>query len=282
MMMMPRRCLLGIFASFLLIIGIAPAIVQADITGNTYDFTAIWFTQEYQVDGAVVLDEVFKGDFHVTVHNITSSDRYEYSFAGMNYNRYRFIPYYDEQNDSVAFQDNKVYFNIDTSDADENGIVDDYEFTTYPYFNEHLPGNMFFVNPVWSTHNADWNSAISDAEAQPGVTEVTDSIGGGSFSFKIVVRIEQVHSVYNYMNGTLTITFSAEFDLDGVLSTWSLQQVSSISNENHTITHSLGQSFARGSGAGTLLDPTVNVAVLAVAVAGIGGLVVGVLIGKKY
>ncbi|MHA1964769.1 MAG: hypothetical protein ACXACG_08110 [Candidatus Thorarchaeota archaeon] len=275
-----KRTLIVIVAVGLLILGATPQSISAAITGNVYNFHAVWFGQNYKVDSAIVLDETVQGDFRISINNITPSDSYEYTYTGLNYHPYGFSPYYDEHNDSVAFQDNKVYFDLDTTDADGDNLTEDYDFDVFPYFSEHNPGSMFFVNPVWSTHNTDWTTAIDDAETQLGVTEITESTGEGSFSFRVAIGIEYDHPDYDYMNGTLIISFSAAYDTDGVLSTWSLQYVTSSSNENHTVVHSVNQSFARGAGAP--IDPLVGTSLALIGVAGIGGLIVGVMIAKKY
>lgn len=264
----------------LLLLGATPRSVSADITGNVYSFSAVWFDQSYQVDNAIILDETVQGDFSISIYNITPTDSYEYTFTGLNYHPYGFSPYYDEHNGSVAFQDNKVFFDLDTIDADEDDLAENYDLDMFPYFSEHHPGSMFFVNPVWSTHNTDWTTAVDDAENQLGVTGVTESANEGSFSFQIAIGIEYNHTDYDYMNGTLAISFNAAYDTDGVLSTWSLQHVTSSSNENHTIVHTINQSFARGAGAGT--DSTLSTTLALVGVAGVGGLIVGIVIGKKY
>ncbi|MHA2043139.1 MAG: hypothetical protein ACW99G_00010 [Candidatus Thorarchaeota archaeon] len=247
--MTSRRRLIVIVAVGLLLLGATPRFVSADITGNVYDFSAVWFEQVYQVDSA---------------------------------HPFGFAPYYDEHNGTIAFQDSKVYFDLDTTDADANNLTEDYDLDMYPYFSTFSPGSMFFVNPVWSTHNTDWNTAVDDAEILPSVTSITESTGEGSFSFQIVMGIEQDHPDYNNMTGTATITFNAVYDTDGVLSTWSLQQLRSSSNENHTIVHTLRQSFARGAGAAALGDPSPAITLALVGGASVAGIIVGVVIGKKY
>ena len=280
--MTSRRTQIVIVAVGLLLLGTTPQFVSADITGTVYDFSAVWFDQVYQVDSAIVLDEKVVGNFQIKVNNITPSDSYEYTFTGLNYHPYGFAPYYDEHNGSIAFQDNKVYFDIETLDVDENDLTEDYDLDMFPYFSEHQPGYMFFVNPVWSTHNTDWTTAVGDTETQLGVTEFTESTGDGSFSFQVTMGIEYNHSDYNYMSGTATISFNAAYDTDGVLSTWSLQQVRSTLNENHSVVHTLRQSFARGAGASALFDPSPVITLALVGGASVVGLIVGAVIAKKY
>ncbi|MFW9920296.1 MAG: hypothetical protein ACFFED_11895 [Candidatus Thorarchaeota archaeon] len=279
--MTSRRTLIVVVAIGLLLLGATPRSVSAEITGNIYDFSAVWFNQIYQVDNAIVLDEIQQGSFRINVYNITPSDLYEYAFTGMNYHPYGFSPYYDEYNGTVDFQENKVYFDLDTTDVDEDDLAENYDLDMYPYFTEHHPGSMFFVNPVWSTHNTDWNTAVDDAEALPGVTSITESNSDGSFSFDIMIGIEYNHSDYNYMTGTQSLTFNTNYDTDGVLSSWSLRQVTTSSNENHSIILTVSQSFTRGGGiiAG---DPSMSTTIVLVGVAGIGGLILGIVVGKKY
>ena len=279
--MISRKTLIVLVAVGLLRLGATPRSVSADITGTVYNFSAVWFNQKYQVDNAIVLDETLQGDFRIHVYNITPSDWYEYTFTGLNYNFWS-SPYFDERNGSIAFQDNKVYFNLDTLDADGDNLTEDYDVDMYPYFSEHHPGSMFFVNPVWSTHNTDWTDSVEDAEAELGVSAFTESANEGSFSFQATIGIEYNHSMYNYMSGTSTVSFNAAYDNDGVLSTWSLQQVRSASNENHTVVHTLRQSFARGAGAGALFDTSLTTSLVIAGGAGVIGLIVGVVIARKY
>ncbi|MFW9769075.1 MAG: hypothetical protein ACFFEM_09665 [Candidatus Thorarchaeota archaeon] len=279
--MISRRTLIVIIAVGLLILGATPRFVSADITGNSYDFSAVWVNQRYQIDNIAVYDETMAGGFQILVTNITASDSYEYTFTGLNYNFWT-LPFYDERDGSVAFQDNKVYFNLDTTDVDADNLTESYDIDMYPYYSTGQPGSMFFVNPVWSTHNTDWTDAVENAETQPGVTAITESASGGSFSFQISVAYEQNHTEYNYMTGTISLTFNAAYDNDGVLSSWALQQVRSSSNENHTIVHTINQSFARGTGAGAMLQPSIVPAIALAGGLGIGGLILGVAIGKKY
>ncbi len=279
--MTPRRTLILIAAIGLLLLAATPRSASADITGNTYDFTGIWFDQKYQVDNQIVVDETQSGSFSIYVSNITAADYYEYTYTGFNYHPYGSAPYYDEYNGSVAFQGNRVYFNIDTTDANDNGLADGFDLDMYPYFSEHHPGNMFFVNPVWSTHTTGWNEAVADAEAQDVIIEFTNSIGDGSFSFRAVMGVETEHPDYGDMNGTLTISFVSSFDTDGVLSSWSLQQVTSITNDEHSVMQTISQSFARGPGAPIVPDQSLTTTVIMVGGVGIAALVVGILLGRR-
>jgi hypothetical protein len=281
-LMKARRILIAVAALGLLLFVAFPHPASADITGNTYSFSAVWFYQKYQVDSSMVMEQTQKGDFQIAVTNITPSDAYEYTYSGMNYHPYGSSPYYDEDNDTVAFQSNKVYFDLTTVDSDDNGLAESYSLLMSPSFAEHHPGNMFFVNPVWSTHTTDWNEAVDTANGQPAVTALTESASGGSFSFDMTVGVEYDHSVYGYMNGTAEFKFSASYNSDGVLSTWSLQQIISTHNENHTILTTIVQSYAQGAAAGIPEDTSLSTTLMIVGLTGVGGLIVGLIIGKKY
>lgn len=275
-----KRMLIVIVAVGLLMLGTTPQSVSAAITGNVYNFSAVWFDQTYQVDNENVLDEAILGNFQIRITNLTPSDYYEYTYTGLNWVAWRDSPYYDEYNGSIAFQDNKVHFDLETTYDEEDDLVEDFDFQMYPYFSEHHPGSMFFVNPVWSTHDTDWTGSVNDAETQLGITDITESTGAGDFSFRVTMGIEDNETDYDYMSGTLTITFNAAYDADGVLSTWSLRYITSLSNENHTTTSTVSQSFTRG--AGVPIDPSMGTTLLLVGAAGVGCLVIGIVIGRKY
>ena len=275
-----KRMLIVIVAVGLLMLGTTPQSVSAAITGNVYNFSAVWFGQTYQVDNTNVLEETEQGNFQIRITNLTPSDYYEYTYTGLNWNHWTISPYYDEYNGSIAFQDNKVHFDLDTVDVDEDDLIEDYDFQMYPYFSEHHPGTMFFINPVWSTHDTDWADSLDDADTQLGVTDITQSRGDGDFSLRITMGIEYNHTDYDYMSGTLIITFNAAYDNDGVLSTWSLKYVTSSSNEDHNIIQTVTQSFTRGAGAP--IDPSMSTTLLLVGAAGVGCLVIGIVIGRKY
>ncbi|MFX1560751.1 MAG: hypothetical protein ACFFBL_09200 [Promethearchaeota archaeon] len=280
--MISRKTLVVIVAVGLLLLGATPRSVSADITGKIYNFSAVWFDQKYQVDNAIVLDETIQGNFQIQIVNITPSDLYQYTFRGFNYYPWSFAPHYDEFEGFIDFQDNKVSFDLNSIDFDANNLTEGYFLDMSPYFIGSHPGTMFFVNPVWSTHNTDWTIAVEDAETQPGLISLTESATEGSFSFQIRMGFEQNHSDYNYMTGEVTLTFNAAYDNDGVLSSWSLQQVRSRSNENHTVIDTVSQSFARGTGAGALLQPSLIPALAIAGGLGVGGLILGVAIGRKY
>ncbi len=282
--MMKRRTSLLSTLILVAFIGFAPMIVHADITGNTYYFSATWNEKTSQVDSGPVYKSTVTGQFSINIYNITPSDLYEYSFKGQNYIHHQYSPYYDEQNDTVDFQDNRVYFDVVTTDSDNDSRSEVTGFVVYPYFTHHLPGNMFFVNPVWSLHNTEWNDGISAAEDDDTVSSVSGSASEGIFSADIVVDIEMGSSLLGNLTGTLSIEFDASYDQDGVLSTWSVVRISDLSNEEHSIIETEIQRFSRTSsaGSGVVFDSTTTTAIGLVGVAAVGGIVLGVLIGKKY
>ena len=154
----------------------------------------------------------------------------------------------------------------------------------YPYYHHSNPGQMIFVDPVWVTHNTDWAASVSDAESEDGFQTITESASDGSFSFQIVVDAEQNHPDYGNITGTITFTFSAVYDDDGALSNWDFTQVNSLLNEGHSITDTLSRRFVRGagSGAGFVGSSELMTQITIAGVAVVGGLVLGVIIARRY
>jgi hypothetical protein len=277
-----RRNFLVFVAAGLLLLALAPRSVSADITGNVYNFGATWYDQTYQVDNAIIQQETHQGSLQITVNNITPSDAYEYTYTGFNHHDYGSAPYYDEQNDSIDFQENKVYFSFESEDTDGNDLAESIELHIHPDFNNHHPGHFFFVNPVWSTQTTDWNSGVTEVENADAIQQFTESAGEGSFSFLIVVGIEYEHLEYGNLTGTVTITFNAAYDADGVLSSWSLQNVNSAQNENHTVILTVSETYARGSTVGAVIPSDMSVVLGVAGVTTVAGIIVGALIGKRY
>jgi len=266
-----------------LLLAFSPQSVRADVAGSTYNFTATWDDTTLTVDDVLVYKNSISGTFAIEVYNLTSSDNYEYNFAGLNYDGSG-PPYVDDQNDSVDFLDNRVYFDLDTDDDDDDNIADDIDLDMFPHFYHHYPGSMFFVNPTWSTHDANWNTAITDLDGNPTITEpITESADEGVFSFRIIVNVEIENSDYGLMNGTDTIVFSASYDADGVLSTWDLTQTIAMENENHTTTQVTSERYSRGGAVGpVVVDPALTTQIALLGGASVACLVIGVVIGRKY
>ena len=102
-----------------LLLAFSPQSVRADVAGNTYNFTAAWEDTTLIVDDVLVYQNSFTGTFQIEVYNLTSGDDYEYNFAGFNYYEHYSAPYIDDQNDSVDFLENRVYFDLETTDDDD-------------------------------------------------------------------------------------------------------------------------------------------------------------------
>jgi len=278
-----RTLFVGSIAVLLLFVMLSNP-VQADVIGTTYSFSAVWFEQSYQVDNVIVEQELYQGTFQIYVYNITPGDAYEYTFSGMNSNSGDDTPYYDEQNETVGFDDNTVNFDLYTADDDENGLAEVAYIGMHPYYHHSNPGNILFVDPVWVTHNAEWDASVTDAESEAGFLTITESASEGSFSFQIVVDAEQDHPDYGNITGTSTFTFSAVYDEDGVLLNWDFTQVNSFQNENHQVTDTISRRFVRGTGvgAGFVGSSELMTQIVIASVAVVGGLVLGVVIAKRY
>lgn len=266
----------------LLLLAAAPQVVRADIVGNTYYFSANWSDVTYQEDGGAIYQSSVDGEFKITVLNVTEvggDDAYEYNYQGFNV----FLsPFVVNHNDTSEFMENKVYFDLTTTDIDANNRSEATGITIHPSTSLGHPGRECFVSPVWSTHNLDWNSAVNDAEANLMVREITDSIGDGAFSFRIVVDTEGTDPDLGEMNGTLTFSFAASYDSDGILLNWENSRRSYMFNENHTMDHNIIQRFTRTTGVGPGgLDFGAGVPVIFVGVIALGTLVLGVVIGKR-
>ncbi|MDF1537294.1 MAG: hypothetical protein P1Q69_00090 [Candidatus Thorarchaeota archaeon] len=267
---------------FAILLAIVPFPVNAAVVGNTYTFSATWNDYEYSVDNQVIRQSTESGTFSILVYNVTPSRYYEYTFDGMNYHPH-VGPFVDQQNDSVHFEDYTVAFDLDTTDDDEDDVAEAYNIDVYPAYSEHTPGHMFFVNPTWTTHASDWNEGVTDANANPTVSNpITSSRSDdvGSFSFSIVVNVEQDNEHYGNLTGTCTIAFSASYDDDGVLSTWELTQTIAMQNEDHVTNEITAERYTRGAGI-ALNNDIVSTAVLGSGIL-VVGVVIGVLIAKRY
>ncbi|MHA1882387.1 MAG: hypothetical protein ACTSUO_05010 [Candidatus Thorarchaeota archaeon] len=280
--MRSRRILLAPFLVIVLLFAVSPQPVSADITGNHYFFAATWENYERTVDNELIYQHSVDGTFEITVYNLTSSDEYEYNYNGFNY-AYGY-PHDDDVNDSVDFLDNRVHFYLQIYDTNDNNMSNYYYLNMYPYFTSHHPGNMFFVNPTWETHNADWTDGVENATGYSSVTSITGVAGDGTFTLHLAMNVETIDFVHGNMTGTTTLDFDASYDDDGVLSTWELTRTTSIYNENHTINSVDLEKYSRISarGGGIIFDSSLTTQLLIVGGVGIGCLVLGVVVGKKY
>ena len=254
--------------------------VNAAVVGNTYSFTITAINQYTRDSNGPVSNSDFTAYFQIHVFNVTPSDRYEYTFKG--YHQSEHFP--ADVNDSVDFQNNKVYFVIMNTDANSNNRSEIASIRIYPYW-PNDPGRDIFVNPTWTTHETDWNSAISDAEDNPSVASISNSAIDGSFSFSIVVNMEGgafVGPDYQSLNGTQTFNYASSYDEDGILLSWSYSYTLQMQNENYTSTSYYSNTIVRGTspigGAGSDVGGYLLVGGASFIVA----LVLGAYLGKKF
>ena len=282
--MRQRNKALSIFTCLFILVTLLPGHASADITGNTYWFSGAWLEQSYQEDLGEEFKSSVSGEFKITVLNATEAggdDVYEYNFQGFSWYR---VPYYLNETSAVEFQDNKVSFEIETEDEDDDNRAETAELAVFPSFQHYRPGHMFFVNPIWSTHNTGWESAVDDAQNENTTAQMTESYGDGSFSLRLVIDIESESEDEGQLNGTRTFDFTASYDSDGILKNWEKVTTTRQSNENHTSRHILTERYARttgpGGGLGVGGDLVTTLGFVGVAV--VVGIVVGIFLGKRY
>ncbi|TFG14356.1 hypothetical protein EU537_04020 [Candidatus Thorarchaeota archaeon] len=275
---------LSIFTCLFILLPLLPGYVTADITGNTYWFSATWLNQTYQENLGEEFKSSVSGEFKITVLNAIEAggdDVYEYNFQGFSWYR---VPYYLNVTSDVEFQENKVSFEIETEDEDEDNRAETAELALFPSFQHHHPGHMFFVNPIWSTHNTGWESAVNEAQNDNTTAELTESSGEGSFSLRLVIDIESDSEDEGQLNGTRTFDFTASYDSDGILTNWESTATTRLSNENHTSRHILTEKYSRTTGpsGGFGIGGDTATALGFIGVAAVAGIVVGVILGKRY
>jgi hypothetical protein len=259
---------------------------NATVVGNTYYFAATWIDQTFQENGGPVYQSAAEGAFKITVFNVTEiggDDVYEYNYNGFDWIG---IATHVDHNDTVEFQNNKVYFDLSTTDGDSDNRSETADVNIYPTWSFTHHGRHAFVNPVWSTHETDWGSAASDVNADPTVSSFTHNMGDGSFSFRIIVEVEDtvdVDGTPQDANGTQTFVFSTSYDSDGILSTWSLSAQMSLQNENYTSDQTVTTRVARTSSLGgpVIFDSALGTILVSAGAAAAVALVVGLAIGKR-
>ncbi len=259
---------------------------NASVTGNVYYFQGTWVDQAFQENGGPIYHSKSEGAFKITVYNVTEvggEDVYEYNYNGFDWVG---VSVHVDHNDTVEFQDNKVYFDLTATDGDADNRSESADVTVYPTWSFTHHGRHAFVNPVWSTHQTDWGSAATGVEADPTVSSFTHNMGDGSFSFRIVVEVEDnvdVGGTLQDVNGTHTFVFSAAYDSDGIMSSWSLSAQLNLQNENYTSDQTVTTSIARTSGLGgpIVFDSALGTILVAAGAAGIIALVAGLAIGKR-
>ena len=224
--------------------------VKADIDGNTYHYSAIFYRTEVQENNNPEYISEITGQFSIHIFNISQvggDDVINYNYQG-----YSWTLSYVDYNGSSDFQDQKVYWELFTMDADGNNRSEQAGITIYPIDAPYAPGRSFFVNPYWGTHETNWNDAVEETENINSSTLVSQSIGDGTFEFVIEVAMEYPSLE---MNGTNTYSFSAIYDQDGILSSYELMTRYYMFRTNRTYDRTTITSYTRSGGVG----PTGNV-----------------------
>jgi hypothetical protein len=277
--MISRKMILVSVAIGLLMMSLTTVPVRAEVEGNTYYYSATYYQESTQVDNDPSYDYSIKGNFRVYVYNVSEVGGEDV----INYNYQGYVwwggLFYVDHNDSVDFQNQKVYWDLSTSDSNSNNRSESSDVATYPQDSWMDWGEHLFVNPIWSTHESDWNDAIEDTEADTSSTLISQSIGGGRFSFQIEVLME---NLAENLNGTRTYTYSSSFDEDGVLLDLSYTEFTGWENENTTIDITEKYDLMRTTGLpGGGLNLSMDVPLVVAAGIGVVTLIVGLLIGRR-
>ncbi len=271
---------LSIVLSLLIIM--TPMTTNAAVPGQTYSFAVHWLEQTYRENNGPVVNSDVEGELVVHVFNITESggdDLIYYNYKGWYF---ALVPVYTDHNDTVAFQDNKVYWSLSTTDTNSNNRSESTSVRIFPEPQHGHPGRFLFVNPIWSTHDTSWNDAVNETKYDPTVDQstFTYSAENGVFTFAFTVNIEDVAEE---LNGTLSYSFSATYDSDGVLSQYQLIQHQVLYGANYTSDYTLKNSIVRVSSVGVSSPLNLDTGVPIMALAAIipVSIIVGLLIGKK-
>jgi hypothetical protein len=263
----------------LLLLSLTSVPVRADVEGKTFYYSATHYKESTQVDNDPTYDYSIMGDFRVHVYNVSEvggNDVINYNYQGYVWWGTLF---YVDHNDSVEFQENKVYWTISTSDSNSNNRSESSYVGQQPQASWNDWGEHLFVNPIWSTHDSDWNDAIDDTESDNSSTLISQSIGEGRFAFQIEVSMEDLSL---NLNGTRTYTYSSSFDEDGVLLEMSFSEVTNWENENTTIDITETYELVRTTGLpGGGLNLSMEVPLVVAAGIGVVTLIVGLLIGRR-
>ncbi len=261
-----------------------PVAVNASIVGQTYTFQAEWQTDTVQQDGGVIYQAAVNGQFTITVINTTEvggDDAYIFNYRG-----FRLMggaKYYTDQNDTVTFINQKVAFTATIYDADMDNRSELVVFQTTPQSSTSHPGREYFVNPIWSTHETDWNNAVDMLEHNSLAKNIVTSADAGTFQVKFDVPAEFNHPEFGAMNGTTSFSFSASYDDDGVLLNLKKVQTQTMQNENHSMSITIETQITRATGALPAAGGiNLTTPLLYIGVAAIGGLAVGMIMGKRY
>ncbi|MHA2361473.1 MAG: hypothetical protein ACXAB6_06045, partial [Candidatus Thorarchaeota archaeon] len=124
-----NRKLLLPFALGLLLLACAPGVAEAAITGNTYYFTGVWQETSHQENNGPIYQSKTDGQFAITVINVTGGDDYEYVYEGFTW---VFALMATNHTDTVDFQENKVYFDLNTLDLDNDNMSESTSISVYP------------------------------------------------------------------------------------------------------------------------------------------------------
>ncbi|UCE09152.1 MAG: hypothetical protein JSW61_09225 [Candidatus Thorarchaeota archaeon] len=278
--MRPSRTWL--FAVTMTALFVSMSVVSADaaVVDSIYSFTVTFTTQSTRDATGPRAESSSVGQFQIQVYNVTPSDRYEYNYYGYS----MFLSFPVDRNDTVDFQDNKVSFDLFISNSDDDDRAESASIRFYPYAPGN-PGRDIFVNPTWSTHETDWNDAVSDAEDESTVASLVESVSNGQFSLDLVVDIESTVSVgtsSQAANGTITFDYDSFYDEDGVLSSHTLTTRTHLQNENYTSDYTTTLSIVRGGAGGLPPDPALGTTLVIAGGAAVAGLVIGVIVGRKF
>ncbi len=279
--MKTERMLLLALTMGIILLAMSPRVAHAAIIGNTYYFTGTWTESSFQEDNSPIFMDTSSGQFKIEILDVTAGDSIEYNYQG-----FAFGLNPRNENYTVAFQDNKVYFDLYTSNPDNDSLAESTYINIYPSVSSGNPGRYLFVNPAWDTHDPDWNPAVQEVENDETVNSFVHSHSNDVFSFTIVVAVNgtiEVGGDFQKANGTYIYTFAASYDSDGIALNWVFSQAMNLSNENSTQSYTVGTSFVRtsGVGPGTVIDPFMGIPLIYVAASVPVILIIGLLIGKK-
>ena len=279
--MKTERMLLLALTMGILLLAMSPRVTHAAIIGNTYYFAGTWMESSYQEDNNPVFTSTWDGQFKIEIMNVTAGDLIEYNYQG-----FAFGSSPTNENYSTPFQDNKVYFELNTFNPDNDSFAESTYVDIYPTISFGNPARHLLVNPVWMTHDVDWNAAVADVNSDSTVSSIVESANEGVFTFTIIVNVNgtiEVGGDYQQANGTYTYTFAASYDSDGIALNWAFSTARNLHNENATQRYTVGTSYVRtaGVGPGTVIDPYMGIPLIYVAASVPIVLIIGLLIGKK-
>ena len=272
--------LLPIILGLLLLLS-STQITPAAVEGKSYYFTTSW-TDSYEENEILLYTNTLDAWFRIDALNI-STDILYYDYEGYHISEGSEVEFSSE---AIYFQDQHVEFDLGTFDPDNDS------YSLYAYISVdptdvgYAPGRFVFVNPTWSTHESDWQASIDLVEDNPTVESSTfNAPGDGTFSFSIAVNVESIWYIDDNPENATGITrfdFSATYDDDGVLNTYSLSTTRTLSNENFTSRLTSSRTVLRTSGPGASGDITLSTTLIAVGIAVPISILIGALLAKKF